>query len=51
MYEQKAAEEYIFMNPVKRERLERGWTQLDLAKRLDVKQPTIAKWEKKELQV
>ena len=35
------------MNPVKRERLERGWTQLDLAKRLDVKQSTIAKWEKK----
>ncbi len=47
LYEQEEAEEYIFMNPVKRERLERGWTQLDLSKRLDVKQSTIAKWEKK----
>ena len=33
------------MNPVKRERLERGWTQKDLANRLGVKQPTVAKWE------
>jgi ribosome-binding protein aMBF1 (putative translation factor) len=47
LYNQKEAEEYIFMNPVKRERLERGWTQLDLARRLNVKQSTIAKWEKK----
>jgi DNA-binding XRE family transcriptional regulator len=47
LYNQKEAEEYIFMNPVKRERLDRGWTQLDLASRLNVKQSTIAKWEKK----
>ena len=45
--DQKEAEEYIFMNPVKRERIERGWTQKDLAERLGVKQSTIAKWEKK----
>ena len=47
LYDQHEAEDYIFMNPVKRERLDRGWTQLDLAKRLGVKQSTIAKWEKK----
>ena len=46
LYNQKDAEEYIFMNPVKRERLNRGWTQKDLADRLGVKQSTIAKWEK-----
>ena len=48
LYEQEEAEEYIFMNPVKRERLERGWTQKDLADQLGVKQSTVAKWEMKE---
>ena len=48
IYDQKEAEEYIFMNPVKRERLDRGWTQKDLADRLQVKQSTVAKWERKE---
>jgi len=33
LYDQSEAENYIFMNPVKRERLERGWTQEELAKR------------------
>ena len=47
LYDQKEAEEYIFMNPVKRERLDRGWTQQDLADRLEVKQSTVAKWERK----
>jgi len=47
LYNQDEAEEYIFMNPVKRERLERGWTQKDLADRLGVKQSTVAKWESK----
>jgi ribosome-binding protein aMBF1 (putative translation factor) len=48
LFDQKEAEEYIFMNPVKRERLDRGWTQKDLADRLEVKQSTVAKWERKD---
>jgi transcriptional regulator with XRE-family HTH domain len=36
------------MNPVKRECLDRGWTQRDLADKLEVKQSTIAKWERKK---
>ena len=48
LYDQTEAEEYIFMNPVKRERLDRGWAQKDLADRLEVKQPTVAKWERKD---
>jgi len=47
LYAQKEAEEYIFMNPVKRERTERGWTQEELARRIGVKQATVAKWERK----
>ena len=46
LYDQEEAESYIFMNPVKRERLDRGWTQEDLALRLGVKQATVAKWER-----
>ena len=46
LYEQKEAEDYIFMNPVKRERLERGWTQEELARRVGGKQATVAKWER-----
>jgi ribosome-binding protein aMBF1 (putative translation factor) len=46
LYDQEEAENYIFMNPVKRERLDRGWTQEDLALRLGVKQATVAKWER-----
>ena len=34
LYEQDEAEAYIFMNPVKRERLDKGWTQEDLANRI-----------------
>lgn len=47
LYDQVEAEAYIFMNPVKRERLERNWTQQDLARQLGVKQSTIAKWERR----
>ena len=47
LYDQEEAENFIFMNPVKRERLERGWTQQELAGRIGVKQATVAKWERK----
>ena len=47
LYDQKEAEDYIFMNPVKRERLEKGWSQSQLAYKLGVKQSTVAKWERK----
>jgi len=46
LYDQKEAEDYIFMNPVKRERLEKGWTQKELADKLRVKQSSVAKWER-----
>ena len=46
LYDQEEAEDYIFMNPVKRERLEKGWTQQELADQLGVKQATVAKWER-----
>ena len=34
------------MNPVTRERLEKGWTQLQLADKLGVKQSVVARWER-----
>jgi len=43
LYDQNEAENYIFMNPVKRERIERGWTQEKLANRIGVKQATVEK--------
>ena len=46
LYDQEEAENYIFMNPVKRERLENGWTQKELADKLGVKQSVVAKWER-----
>ncbi|RJR40174.1 MAG: XRE family transcriptional regulator [Desulfobacteraceae bacterium] len=46
LYDQEEAERYIFMNAVKRERMERGWTQEELARRMGVKQATVAKWER-----
>jgi ribosome-binding protein aMBF1 (putative translation factor) len=46
LYDQEEAENYIFMNPVKRERLEKGWTQEKLARWLEVKQATVSKWER-----
>lgn len=46
LYIQEEAEAYIFMNPVKRERLERGWTQQEFAQKIGVKQSTVAKWER-----
>jgi ribosome-binding protein aMBF1 (putative translation factor) len=46
VYDQNEAEDYIFMNPVKRERLEREWTQKELACQIGVKQATVAKWER-----
>lgn len=48
LYDQEEAEDYIFMNPVKRERLERGWTQEKLARRLGVRQATVSKWERQD---
>ena len=38
---------FLLRDPVKRERIERGWTQEELARRIGVKQATVAKWERK----
>ena len=46
LYDQKEAEDFIFMNSVKRERLKKRWTQKELADRIGVKQATVAKWER-----
>ena len=46
LYDQEEAENYIFMNPIKRERLEKGWSQGVLAHHLGVKQSSVAKWER-----
>ena len=46
LYIQEEAETYIFMNPVKRERLEKKWTQQEFAEKVGVKQSTVAKWER-----
>ncbi len=46
LFDQKQAEDFIFMNPVKRERLEKGWSQEQLARKLGVKQSSVAKWER-----
>ncbi len=34
------------MNPVKRERLDKGWSQEQLARKLGVKQSSVTKWER-----
>ena len=46
LYDQKEAEDYVFMNPVKRERVERGWTQKELADKIGVQQASVSKWER-----
>ena len=44
--DQKETEDYIFMNPVKWERLEKGWIRKELADRLGVKQANVETWER-----